>query len=146
MQNISPVKKQSRMQNFLFPAALQLCLFYYGLSLNAQTTATWKGNKPGQPTAWDCAANWREGRVPNAFSQVVIPAGVAAYPVIKDAIGPIDALLVESGASLTLQQNGFLCILNETGRFDGMLVLGAIYNNGFIEVQKKRKGSLTVAL
>ncbi len=112
---------------------------------SAQTTATWKGNKPGQPTAWDCAANWKEGRVPNEFCQVVIPAGASVFPVITDVVEPIDALLVESGASLTLLPTGRLTVANETGRFNGVLNLGTIHNKGLLEIKNRQSGSLAVA-
>lgn len=133
------------MKNFLFSAATLIFLLSSWAPLSAQTTATWKGNKPGQPNEWNCPANWREGRVPNEFSQVVIPSGVAIYPVIKGPVTPIDALLVESGASLTLLQTGQLSILNETSRFDGILILGSLQNMGLLEIKNMRRGSLAIA-
>jgi len=131
-------QKQIRMKNFLFSAATLIFLLSNLIPSNAQITATWKGNKPGQATEWNCAANWVEGRVPNEFSQVVIPAGAAFYPVIKDGVEPVDALLIESGATLTLQQGGRLTILNETGCFGGVSVLGTIKNNGILEIINQR--------
>ncbi len=133
------------MKNFLLSAATLIFLLSTWTSSNAQTTATWKGNQPGQTTAWNCAANWLEGRVPNEFSQVVIPAGLAFYPVITEAVEPVDALLIESGATLTLHQTGCLRILNETGRFDGISVFGAIHNNGLLEIKNTPNGGLAIA-
>ncbi|MFN0174840.1 MAG: hypothetical protein ACKVU0_09360 [Saprospiraceae bacterium] len=61
------------------------------LSLNAQSqkTATWKGGTPGKSTDWNCPGNWKEGRVPNEFSHVVIPdvsSSTFSYPVIDSEI------------------------------------------------------------
>jgi len=61
------------------------------ISLNAQSqkTATWKGGAPGRSTDWNCPANWKEGRVPNEFSHVVIPdvsSSTFSYPVIDAEI------------------------------------------------------------
>lgn len=101
---------------------------------SAQTTAVWQGGKPGRTTDWNCPANWSEGHVPDEFTQVIIPAGVNYYPVIQYAPTPIDALLMEGGAKLTIQDGARLAILGETGRFGGITVLGNITNNGTLEI------------
>lgn len=110
--------------------------FFLGLnsSLTAQTTATWQGGKPGRPTDWNCPANWSEGRTPDEFSQVIIPAGADFYPVIKNEVAPIDALLMAGSTSLTLQNRAKLRILGETGRFDSLTIFGTIMNNGALEI------------
>lgn len=107
----------------------------FSISMTAQTTATWLGGKPGRPTDWNCAANWKEGKTPNEFAQVIIPADAEYYPVIKDEIAPIDALLVEGGSSLTIQNGSMLTVLGETGRFDGITLFGKVFNNGLLEVE-----------
>lgn len=64
--------------------AISIALFLsLSLALTAQSTAVWQGGKPGQPTNWNCADNWSEGRVPDEFTQVIIPHGAHFYPVIK---------------------------------------------------------------
>lgn len=73
-------------------------------SLSAQSTSTWQGGKPGRTNDWNCPANWKEGRTPNEFSQVVIPSGRIYYPVVTSQTTPIDALLLEGGATLTLRK------------------------------------------
>ncbi len=107
-----------------------------GFTLSAQTTATWQGGKPGRTTDWNCPANWSEGRVPDEFTQVIIPAGRQWYPVIQGTPTPIDALLMEGGARLTIQDGARLAILGETGIFDGITVLGQIENNGTLDFGK----------
>lgn len=112
---------------------LAICLGF-SLNLTAQTTTIWQGGKPGRTADWNCPANWSEGRVPDEFTQVIIPSGVNCYPVIKYAPSPIDALLMEAGARLTITDGAKLAILGETGIFDGLTILGQIENNGTLEI------------
>ncbi|MFN4081754.1 MAG: hypothetical protein ACK4NS_12710 [Saprospiraceae bacterium] len=100
----------------------------------AQYTATWKGGKPGQATEWNIAANWKEGRVPDEFTQVIIPASAAHFPVISRSAADIDALMIESGAQLTILASGSLTITGETGRYTGAANLGIIDNQGMLIV------------
>ena len=117
-----------------FAAASLMLLCSFSVSLSAQKTATWKGGKCGNPTDWNCDANWKEGKTPNEFSQVIIPTGRAFYPVIKDEVPPIDAILIEADAKLTLMEDARLDILNETGMLNGMTLLGTCLNNGILEI------------
>lgn len=119
--------------SFLFAASL---IFILGIqaSLCGQKTTTWQGGKPGRTTDWNCPANWSEGHVPDEFTQVIIPTGANCYPVIQSAALPIDALLIEAGARLSIQAGATLCILGETGIFDGVTFLGHIENNGTLEI------------
>jgi len=103
-------------------------------SLSAQTSATWQGGKPDCTTEWNCPSNWSGGRVPDEFTQVIIPSGKQFYPVIKCASTPIDALLMESGSTLAIQAGANLSILGETGRFDGFTIFGQIRNDGTLEI------------
>ncbi len=119
----------------LFLAAILMLVSGLHISISAQTTATWQGGKPGKPADWNCAGNWKEGRTPNEFSQVLIPSGMTYYPVLLDETTPIDALLIEGGASLTLHREASLVILGETGRFGGFLLLGKISNEGALEIK-----------
>ncbi len=124
-------KKYQMKTSIIFLAVLFLGL---SLSLSAQTTAVWQGGKSGRTTDWNCPANWSEGRVPDEFTQVVIPTGANYYPVIQYAPAPIDALLMEAGARLTIKDGARLAILGATGIFDGITVLGHIENNGSLEI------------
>ncbi|HOY06808.1 MAG TPA: hypothetical protein PLO67_15470 [Saprospiraceae bacterium] len=87
---------------FAIPFAL---LFIAQTTLSAQKTATWKGGTPGRSTEWMCASNWREGRLPNEFSAVVIPdvsTGSQAYPVLRSGEVEVLSVDVQTGAMLTL--------------------------------------------
>lgn len=107
----------------------------FNFTLSAQTTAVWQGGKSGRTTDWNCPANWSEGRVPDEFTQVIIPTGSNYYPVIYYAPTPIDALLMEAGAKLTIQNGARLAVLGETGIFNGVTILGQIENNGTLEIR-----------
>ncbi len=110
--------------------------------LSAQTSATWRGGKPGRTNDWNCSANWSENRIPDEFAQVIIPSGVDFYPVIKNEVTPIDALLMEGGTFVTLQKGAVLRILGETGRFDSLTIFGTIVNNGALEIENINSTSL----
>jgi hypothetical protein len=59
------------------------------LSAQAQITATWKGGTPGKTTDWNCPTNWEEGRVPNEYSNVIIPdvsTSTFSYPMIDNDV------------------------------------------------------------
>jgi hypothetical protein len=47
-------------------------------------------------------------------------------------------LLVEGGAELTLKKNASLIILGETGRYDGLTLLGNIRNDGKLECCRQK--------
>ena len=86
------------------------------VSSYSQTTATWMGGTPGKTTDWNCPTNWKEGRIPDDYTQVLIPSDLLYYPVIKSNVPDIDALMVTGGATLTIYQNESLTILGETCR------------------------------
>lgn len=128
-----PAAKRQKIKTATISIAL---ILFLGCSFNlfAQTTAVWQGGKPGRTNDWNCPANWSESRVPDEFTQVIIPAGATYYPVIQYAPTPIDALLMEGGTRLTIQNGARLAILGETGIFDGVTILGQIENNGRLEI------------
>lgn len=113
-------------------------------ALDAQTTATWMGGTPGRTQDWNCPTNWKEGRVPDEFSQVIIPADRHTYPVIRTAVDDIDALRVDGGSQLTLASEGQLNILGESGRLNGMSIFGLIQNNGLLRYESM--GNATVLI
>ncbi len=103
--------------------------------LAAQTNSTWIGGTPGRSTEWNCPTNWKENHVPDEFSQVVIPADCNFYPLITSWVDPIDALLVEGGAKLSIDKNATLTIIGATGRMNGATFLGQIINHGILELE-----------
>jgi len=124
-----------------------ICLtafFLMHTMITAQTTATWMGGTPGRAQDWNCPTNWREGRVPDEFSQVIIPADRHAYPVIRTVVDDIDALRVDGGSQLTLASGGQLTVLGESGRLNGMSVFGFIQNDGLLRYESM--GNATVLI
>lgn len=81
----SMCRQQSKMATTAF---FTLCFIFLANlnSVSAQMTATWKGGAPGRGSDWNCSKNWKEGRVPNEFSHVIIPdvsSSTFSYPVIE---------------------------------------------------------------
>ena len=96
-----------------FATAISL-LFGCQVTLNAQKTNPWKGGTPGRVNDWYCATNWSNGAVPNEFSNVVIPdvsSSTHAAPILLKGDAEINALLLQSGACLTIGQAAALTVL-----------------------------------
>jgi len=128
------------MKNVLILFATITFLCGFQTSLSAQKTATWTGGTPGRPFEWNCAANWKEGRVPNEFSRVIIPdvsTSTFSYPALSGGEVEIWSLQILSGARLKIGRNARLIvteqdsrefaadsvILIRPGRYEGSLVL-----------------------
>lgn len=109
--------------------------FVLQMAASAQTTATWMGGTPGRSQDWNCPTNWKEGSVPDEFSQVIIPADRHTYPVIKTEVEDIDALRVDGGSMLIVEAKGAITILGETGRLNGVSILGTVQNEGVIRYE-----------
>lgn len=93
------------MKNASIFAILFALIFIAQSTLSAQKTATWKGGTPGRSTDWMCASNWREGRLPNEFSAVIIPdvsTSSQSYPIIRNGEVEVFSVDVQSSAILTL--------------------------------------------
>jgi hypothetical protein len=100
------------MKNASFAAALSFFFFFFFQGdLFAQKMATWKGGTPGRVSDWNCPSNWKEGRVPNEFSNVLIPnvsSSTFAYPVIEKGDIEVFGLVCEPGATVTLRRSASL--------------------------------------
>lgn len=89
------------------------------LSLQAQKIATWKGGAPGHATEWNYPANWKENRVPNEFSQVIIPdvsSSTFSNPVLDGEVVEIWSLQIFSGASLRIGKSARLIVTGQDSR------------------------------
>lgn len=83
----------------------------FNFTLSAQTTSTWKGGAAGQEHEWNCPKNWSNHKVPDEFSNVVIPdvsTTTLAAPVIKNGQFEVNSILVHSNAKLTIEQDAQL--------------------------------------
>ncbi|MFN0034087.1 MAG: hypothetical protein ACKVUS_03405 [Saprospiraceae bacterium] len=92
-----------------------IALFSLGsLCAQAQQTATWKGGTAGRKSDWNCPSNWKEGRVPNEFSHVVIPdisSSTFCYPIIDQGEVEVQSLLCSPTAHLTVRSKARLIVL-----------------------------------
>ncbi|GAA4378380.1 hypothetical protein GCM10023186_14870 [Hymenobacter koreensis] len=68
------------------------------VSVPPTPTTTWNGSLSTAPLA---CQNWSFGKVPDATTDVVVPAGQARYPVVGAGTVAAKNLTVASGASLT---------------------------------------------
>lgn len=86
--------------------------------LSAQKTATWEGGTPGNSNAWNCPSNWKEGCVPNEFSDVIIANdpghSILWTPVINNDAAQINSLTITAGSSLDIGKNGCLEVLSNS--------------------------------
>jgi hypothetical protein len=88
------------------------------LNIKAQKTTIWKGGTPGKPTEWYCPTNWKEGRLPDEFSHVIIPdvsTSTFSYPRIKNATIVVASVQCMPGAKLELGRNAWLVELDNPG-------------------------------
>lgn len=79
----------------------------------AQQTVTWIGGTPGQETNWNEARNWSNYKVPDAFSNVLIPdvsSSTFSAPVISNSVIELNSILIESNAQLSLAPDAILII------------------------------------
>jgi hypothetical protein len=95
-------------------------LFCFANAATAQNKVTWKGGAPGQETNWNCPKNWSNYRVPDEFSDVVIPdvsTTSLAAPVIKSGSFEVNSIQLLSNASLTIGQDAQLVVHNTENGF-----------------------------
>lgn len=103
-------------------------------SLTATTTVeiidtiSWTGS---EDTNWNTAGNWSCNNIPTIATNAIIPAGLTKYPILSSgAIGTINNLTLEAGASLEVQSNllKIAGILTSNGNMD--TTVGDIEFNG----------------
>ncbi|MCB2409370.1 LamG-like jellyroll fold domain-containing protein [Hymenobacter lucidus] len=73
------------------------------VSVPATPTTTWNG---ASSTVWTDCANWSFGKVPDAFTNAVIPAGLSRYPELTAGTFTVQDLTIADGASFTLGSAG----------------------------------------
>ena len=98
------------------------------ITIDPATFYVWTG---ASSTNWNTATNWKCGNVPGAGSDVTIPSTVNKPMLSAGAIGMINNLVLESGATLTVSANELQIggtITNNGGIVNA--VAGAITYNG----------------
>ncbi len=74
----------------------------------AQQSVTWIGGTPGNETNWHEARNWSNNKVPNEFSDVVIPnvsSSTFSAPVIMNDRIELNSLQIASNGKLTVSSS-----------------------------------------
>jgi hypothetical protein len=110
-------------------AALSIC---FANTLSAQAKVTWKGGTPGQPNAWNCPKNWSNHRVPDEFSDVVIPevsSTTLAAPVIKSGQFEVNSIQLQPNAQLTIGAGAQLLVYsigNGLEKGEGLRLKGSL--------------------
>ena len=64
------------------------------------TANVWHGGNTANPQGWEVAENWSAGKAPgpNDGKDVVLPAGLAKYPVLSKDVVIDGSLTIEGGA------------------------------------------------
>ena len=68
--------------------------------------ATWKGNTPGHELEWQYASNWSNNRIPDEFTDVVIPYDETLgknYPVVQTTNVEINSICIRLGAQIQIE-------------------------------------------
>ncbi|MBI1227074.1 MAG: hypothetical protein GC192_17720 [Bacteroidetes bacterium] len=111
------------MKNFIHSTATwALTALFFLICTNAfsQVTTTWKGGTPGMENDWNCAKNWSNYKVPDAFSNVIIPdvsTTTQATPLIRQGRAEVNTLYLDSNANLTIDESAQLVIHESEGSF-----------------------------
>lgn len=85
--------------------------------LPGQVTSIWIGDMPGHKTDWHQPYNWSNQRIPDEFTDVVIPLDETQsnnYPVYSEGREEINSLNIWPGA--ILQVRGGELIILDTGK------------------------------
>jgi hypothetical protein len=98
-----------------------------------QITATWQGGTVGKANDWFCPKNWKEGRVPNEFSNVIIPDVSSQNfksPIIEAGIVEVNDFTLHSNASITIKSKAQLVVYGTAiGIEEGQFFLEGKFNN-----------------
>jgi hypothetical protein len=103
-----------------------------------QITSIWKGNTPGHKMEWDFASNWSNNRIPDEFTDVMIPVDITLgnnYPVISNGSVEVNSLTVSSGAHIQVDPGCLLRSLTSTWIPDVPLKIVQIMLPGKVELE-----------
>ena len=102
---------------------LALALFlFFSMTVEAQKSITWKGGAPGMENDWNCYKNWSNHRVPDEFSDVIIPDVTTtsfASPILHDGKVEVNSLTIGPRASLKIQKAAQLVVLSHIAGLTG---------------------------
>ena len=109
------------MKKNYFLKVLLITLIGLGTNLYGQT-ATWNGSSS---SSWTKASNWDGGVTPSFLTsiEVIIPSGLSTYPVISSTVFFNGDLEVQSGATISMNNNGSLQQLDGNFTLAGTIIL-----------------------
>ena len=87
--------------------ALSAAFALFCTSIIAQNTVTWVGGTPGKETKWEEPKNWDTNRVPDDFSNVVIPdvsSTTFALPVISEGTVEVNAIQIHTQSKVIVKE------------------------------------------
>jgi hypothetical protein len=109
----------------------------------AQQSVTWKGGTPGKETSWNEARNWSNNKVPNEFSDVMIPdvsTSTFSTPVIKEGTIELNSIRIASNGKLTVESTAKVIvfgytegIIKESVNLEGTLMVMGEFEDGELE-------------
>lgn len=109
-----------------------LLIFFIAIAATnsfAQVTLIWIGNTPGHEQDWNCSTNWSKNRLPDEFTDVVIPVDNTItnnYPVFKSGDVEINSLCIWSGASLTMKRGDLFIVNPDMSNYKPTQIVGAV--------------------
>jgi hypothetical protein len=106
---------------------LILLLTLTSISGFCQITSVWKGKTPGHEAEWSFVSKWGNNRVPDEFTDVVIPADITLgnnYPVIRAENVEINSLCIRSGAQIRIETRELTMMSTEGSHFQYRQVTG----------------------
>ena len=109
------------MRKNYFLKVLLITLIGLGTNLHGQT-ARWNGSSS---SSWTKASNWDSGVTPSFATSrdVIIPSGLSTYPVISSTVFFNGDLEVQSGATISMNNNGSLQQLAGNFTLAGTIIL-----------------------
>ena len=99
-------------RNLIF-SALTALLTLFSNETFSQKTTVWIGGQAGRESDWDCPQNWSDNRVPNEFSDVILPdisTQSRVLPIIKTGLVQINSLSVDASAMLLVAKDAKLLV------------------------------------
>jgi hypothetical protein len=109
------------------------------ITVKILTSAIWTGvASAGSQTAWDNPLNWNTGQIPISCMDVIIPTGLANYPILTSAVlianAKVKSVTIQTGANVNIA-SGTLVLAATTGLNAITIDAGGILtNSGTINV------------
>ena len=94
--------------------------------ISAQNTVEWIGGTPGKQSDWNEPKNWSNHKVPDVFSNVIIPnvsSTTLSSPIIPEGIVEINSLTINAMGELVVEEEATLIVYSEASGADSEEVI-----------------------